>query len=163
MESQPKLPPLCEALDEKNRPLCLLDYANALEQGLRHRAFALMLRGRDGKFILRKNGDTYGFYRFTFLPAGLAGEDAAIAEIGAGLGVAESHPVFVGRIQPCPESRQGLVDIFVAEVPRREALDMETDTQNWLFLTMDELAAFCDNSLLEPFKRHALALGFFIK
>ena len=72
-----------------------------------------MLRGRDGKFILRKNGDTYGFYRFTFLPAGLAGEDAAIAEIGAGLGVAESHPVFVGRIQPCPESRQGLVDIFV--------------------------------------------------
>ena len=55
------------------------------------------------------------------------------------------------------------MDIFVAEVPRREALDMEKDTQNWLFLTMDELAAFCDNSLLEPFMRHALALGFFIK
>lgn len=163
MEIQPKLPPLCEALDENNRPLCLLDYAAALEQGLRHRAFAIMLRSRDGKFILRKNGDAYGFYCFSFLPAGLAAEDAAIAEIEAGLGIAESHPAFVGRIQPCPESRQGLVDIFVAEVPRPEALDMEADTQNWLFLKMDELAAFCDNSLLEPLIRHALAPGFFIK
>lgn len=161
MGPYPDLPPLCEALDENNRPLCLLDHAAALEQGLRHRAFAVMLRGRDGKFILRKNGDAYGFYCFSFIPAGMSGEDAAIAEIAVGLGLAECHPVFAGQMEPCPENRQGLVDIFVAEVPRPEALDMEADTQNWLFLKTDELAAFGDNSLLEPLVRHAL--GFFVK
>ena len=66
------------------------------------------------------------------------------AEMVAGLGVAESHPVFVGRIQPCPEKQAGAGGHFVAEVPRREALDMETRHAELAFLTMDELAAFCD-------------------
>lgn len=157
MESGEK--PLCEVLDRNNRPLCLVDYKTALKQRLRHRAFAILLRSRDGTLVLRKNGEAYGFYHFSFLPAGLAGEEAAIAAMDAGLGLAESRPCFVMRIEAGPESSQGLTDIFVVEVPRPEALDMEADTQNWLFLKKDELAAFGGNTLLEPLLRHALDLG----
>lgn len=158
------LPPLCEVLDENNRPLCLVSHGEALAQGLRHRALAVLLRERGGRFILRGNGDIFGFFHFSFIPYGIAAEDAARAAIAARLPVDESFPAAsMGRIAPCPESRGAIVDLFVADVPRHVAPELENNAREWLFLKKDELAAFGENSMLDPFLRHALGLGFFIK
>lgn len=154
-----KIPPLCEVLDRKNRPICLVSHKTALAQGLRHRAFAVILRGRDGRYILRGNGENFGFYEFSFTPYGMAAEDAALAALAPRLG--ECLPRAVGRILPCPESRQAIVDLFVADVARHIAPELESNEGEWLFLTRDELAAFGGDAMLEPFLRHALSLGFF--
>lgn len=157
----PALPPLCEVLDKNNRPLCLMDYRAVLAQGLRHRAFAVLLRERDGRYILRGNGEIFGFFQFSFVPYGVAAEDAAMAAITARLPACESLPAVVGRILPCPESRQAIVDLFVADVPRHVSPELENEAREWLFLTKDELPAF--RGMLEPFLAHALDLGFFVK
>lgn len=157
------LPPLCEILDEKNRPLCLLNHADALEQGLRHRAFAVLLRERGGRFILRKNGDVFGCFHYSFVPYGIAAEDAARAEIAQRLNLRENFPDYQGRMQVCPESKGALVDIFLVDLPKNIALELEIAPHEWLFLKKDELFALQDNDLLEPFLRHSLALGFWGK
>lgn len=155
------LPPLCEVLDAKNRVLCLMAHEEVLRQNLRHRAFAVILKERGGRFILSRQGENYGFLHYSFLPAGLCAEDAARAAIAAKLGEYEGSPILLGRIGPGPQSRMAITDIYLAELPKTTALNLEDDDRDWLFLKKDELFAFGDNDLLDIFLRHVMECGIF--
>lgn len=157
---------LCEALDENNRPFYLAPYQNIDAQRLRHRAFAALLM-HGSKYVLHRNETGFGFFHHSFLPPNLVAAEAASAAFADKFGTLPAACAVCGRILPCQQTHNALVELCTVEIPRllannlanNLADNLENAPQEWLPLAHEELFALAGEGLYEPLLAHAVSLG----
>lgn len=150
---------LCEVVDEDMKPLCLMNVGDILRQGLRHRACALLLRGRSGRFLLRlAPSGGFGFSSFSPSPAGSAARDAALRMLWEDWGLEGADMSFRGIFPPLPENRLAFTAIFEAKVSEAILGQLAGDLEKTMPATAGEILALAARGdVLDPFL--ALALG----
>ncbi len=136
------LPDALEIVDNRNRPLLVMPCADALRQGLPHRAVALLPRLRREGFLLLRRGAVWDAAGLAPVPAGESAEQTA-QNLRERLGL---PPAPLRRAEPFPPDAAFpcFLDVFVARLHALpalpaawEALPVDADALNGLLAMSD--------------------------
>lgn len=156
-------PDSLEVVDGRNMPLCVMGNAEALRQGLFHRATAVLIRDNTGRALLSFwAGRGWGFSSFARLPAGESFENCARSLLRRDWEQEGSRILFLGLCPPCPENDQAFAALFEARLPAPLATEKAQDPDRHMLLDYDELRGLGAHSgeLLSPFMRVAVQSGY---
>lgn len=154
---------LVEVVDNGNRPLCVMSFAEVRRQNLPHRGFALWMRDRNRRFLtVQDNEGKPGFTLFAPCQAGLAYADSCDELVARRWGLLPASANLLAVWPPCAEnfgSFTGLCEIVLSEAMLES---LANSTEGSLIADYSGLAAlrksFCG---LAPFLALILDSGFF--
>lgn len=159
-----------EVVDENNTPLCLLAEESILNQGLRHRAVALLIRDHAGRLLLRPQPDAcWGFSSFALPLPGEASEDCARRLLAEEWKLPELAPRPICRVDACAETGMAFLTLFEARISSTQATALATPGKacpdGLPLVDAIELAGLADQEppLLSPLLLEAVRSGWLKK
>jgi len=152
-----------EVVDSHNRPLCVVNRAEAMRQGLCHRAVALLAMEKGWRMVLKyRAGSGWGVSSLARIPAGAGCEDCAKWLLGPEWRQPDGRLQFLGLWPPCTENGQAFVAFFSGRIASGLARQRCADAEQYMAVDYDELRGLAAHfgELLSPFLRMAVKKGY---
>lgn len=153
---------LLDVVDSHNVPLCRMRAQDVTGQQLPSRAVGLLVRDRQGRFLLTRQSDArWGLPALTPLPAGQSHEELA-TDLLRTHWRQEGRVALQGLLPPAPPTRCAFLYVYATRLATSLAAAVARVPDTQLLVTPDELHGLARHfpALLSPLWHSLLQAGF---